>query len=165
MKQTTLTQRLAAALVALCMVLSVCAPALAAEPGRASAAMITLTKGGTTTDLTPGNVAKALPQCTMSVNGSKVTLNLSSNTDGNLLSDAVLTAVNPGTDLELVCGYRYVTAIANPVVITGMHDITLSGYGMAGSLKIENCNGEVSLTAQYNRVVLGSLNIDNTAGK
>ena len=164
MKQTTLTQRLLSAIVALCMVLSVCAPALAAEPGRASAAMITLTKGGTTTGLTPGNVAKALPQCTMSVNGSKVTLNLSSNTDGNLLSDAVLTAVNPGTDLELVCGYRYVTAIANPVVITGMHNITLSGYGMAGSLKIENCNGEVSLTAQYNRVVLGSLNIDNTAG-
>ena len=164
MKQTALTQRLLSALVALCMVLSVCAPALAAEPEIGSAAMITLTKGGTTTGLTPGNVAKALPQCTMSVNGSKVTLNLSSNTDGNLLSDAVLTAVNPGTDLELVCGYRYVTAIANPVVITGMHNITLSGYGMAGSLKIENCNGEVSLTAQYNRVVLGSLNIDNTAG-
>ena len=164
MKQTTLTQRLLSALVALCMVLSVCAPALAAEPGRASAAMITLTKNGKTTSLTPDNVAEALPKCTMSVNGSKVTLNLSSNTDGNLLSDAVLTAVNPGTDLELVCGYRYVTAIANPVVITGMHNITLSGYGMAGSLKIENCNGEVSLTAQYNRVVLGSLNIDNTAG-
>ena len=164
MKQTTLTQRLLSALVALCMVLSVCAPALAAEPEIGSAAMITLTKGGTTTGLTPGNVAKALPQCTMSVNGSKVTLNLSSNTDRNLLSDAVLTAVNPGTDLELVCGYRYVTAIDNPVVITGMHDITLSGYGMAGSLKIENCNGEVFLTAQYNRVVLGSLNIDNTAG-
>ena len=164
MKQTTFAQRLVSALVALCMVLSVCAPALAAEPEIGSAAMITLTKGGTTTGLTPGNVAKALPQCTMSVNGSKVTLNLSSNTDGNLLSDAVLTAVNPGTDLELVCGYRYVTAIANPVVITGMHNITLSGYGMAGSLKIENCNGEVSLTAQYNRVVLGSLNIDNTAG-
>ena len=164
MKQTTLTQRLLSALVALCMVLSVCAPALAAEPEIGSAAMITLTKGGTTTGLTPGNVAKALPQCTMSVNGSKVTLNLSSNTDGNLLSDAVLTAVNPGTDLELVCGYRYVTAIANPVVITGMHNITLSGYGMAGSLKIENCNGEVFLTAQNNRVVLGSLNINNTAG-
>ena len=164
MKQTTLTQRLLSALVALCMVLSVCAPALAAEPEIGSAAMITLTKGGTTTGLTPGNVADVLPKCTMSVNGSKVTLNLSSNTDGNLLSDAVLTAVNPGTDLELVCGYRYVTAIANPVVITGMHNITLSGYGMAGSLKIENCNGEVSLTAQYNRVVLGSLNIDNTAG-
>ena len=32
MKQTTLTQRLAAARVALCRVLSVCAPALAAEP-------------------------------------------------------------------------------------------------------------------------------------
>ena len=30
MKQTTLTQRLLSALVALCMVLSVCAPALAA---------------------------------------------------------------------------------------------------------------------------------------
>lgn len=164
MKQTTLTQRLLSALVALCMVLSVCAPALAAEPEIGSAAMITLTKGGTTTGLTPGNVAGLLPQCTMSVNGSKVTLDLSSNKDGNLLSDAVLTAVNPGTDLELVCGHRYVTAIANPVVITGMHDITLSGYGMAGSLKIEKCNGKVSLTAQYNRVVLGSLNIDNTAG-
>ena len=164
MKQTTLTQRLLSALVALCMVLSVCAPVLAAEPGRASAAMITLTKGGTTTGLTPGNVADVLPKCTMSVNGSKVTLDLSSNKDRNLLSDAVLTAAKPGTDLELVCGYGYVTAIANPVVITGMHDITLSGYGMAGSLKIENCNGEVSLTAQYNRVVLGSLNIDNTAG-
>ncbi len=164
MKQTTLTQRLAAALVALCMVLSVCAPALAAEPGRASAAVITLTKNGKTTGLTPDNVAEALSQCTMSVNGSKVTLNLSSNTDRNLLSDAVLTAVKPGTDLELVCGYEYVTAIENPVVITGMHDITLSGSGMAGSLKIENCNGEVSLTAQHNRAVLGSLNINNTAG-
>ena len=32
MKQTTLTQRLLSALVALCMMLSVCAPALAAEP-------------------------------------------------------------------------------------------------------------------------------------
>ena len=164
MKQTTLTQRLLSALVALCMVLSVCAPALAAEPEIGSAAMITLTKDGTTTGLTPGNVAEVLPKCTMSVNGSKVTLDLRNNKDGNLLSDAVLTAANPGTDLELVCGYEYVTAIENPVVITGMHDITLSGYGMAGSLKIEKCNGKVSLTAQHNRAVLGSLNIDNTAG-
>ena len=40
MKQTTLTQRLAAALVALCMVLSVCAPAFAdvADPDMAKAA-------------------------------------------------------------------------------------------------------------------------------
>ena len=164
MKQTTLTQRLLSALVALCMVLSVCAPALAAEPEIGSAAMITLTKNGKTTGLTPDNVAEALPKCTMSVNGSKVTLDLSNNKDRNLLSDAVLTAVNPGTNLELVCGYGYVTAITNPVVITGMHDITLRGYGMAGSLKIENCNGEVFLTAQNNRVVLGSLNINNTAG-
>ena len=164
MKQTTLTQRLLSALVALCMVLSVCAPALAAEPEIGSAAMITLTKDGKTTGLTTGNAAEVLPNCTMSVNGSKVTLNLSNNKNGNLLSGAVLTAANPGTDLELVCGYSYVTAIENPVVITGMHDITLSGYGMAGSLKIEKCNGKVSLTAQYNRVVLGSLNIDNTAG-
>ena len=162
MKQTTLTQRLAAALVALCMVLSVCAPALAAE---ASAAVITLTKDGKTTGLTTGNAAEVLPNCTMSVNGSKVTLNLSNNKNGNLLSGAVLTAANPGgIDLELVCGSGYVTAIDNPVVITGMHDITLSGYGMAGSLKIEKCNGKVSLTAQHNRAVLGSLNIDNTAG-
>ena len=52
MKQTTLTQRLLSAIVALCMVLSVCAPALAAEPEIGSAAMITLTKkGGTTTGL------------------------------------------------------------------------------------------------------------------
>ena len=162
MKQTTFAQRLTAALVALCMVLSVCAPALAAE---ASAAVITLTKNGKTTGLTPDNVAEALPKCTMSVNGSKVTLDLSNNKNGNLLSDAVLTAANPGgIDLELVCGNGYVTAITNPVVITGMHDITLRGYGMAGSLKIENCNGEVFLTAQNNRVVLGSLNINNTAG-
>ena len=162
MKQTTLTQRLLSALVALCMVLSVCAPALAAE---ASAAVITLTKDGKTTGLTTGNAAEVLPNCTMSVNGSKVTLNLSNNKNGNLLSGAVLTAANPGgIDLELVCGSGYVTAIDNPVVITGMHDITLSGYGMAGSLKIENCNGEVFLTAQYNRVVLGSLDINNTAG-
>lgn len=164
MKQTTLTQRLLSALVALCMVLSVCAPALAAEPEIGSAAMITLTKDGKTTGLTTGNAAEVLPNCTMSVNGSKVTLNLSNNKNGNLLSGAVLTAANPGTDLELVCGYSYVTAIENPVVITGMHDITLSGYGMAGSLKIENCNGEVSLTAQHNRVVLGSLDINNTDG-
>ena len=59
MKQTTLTQRLLSALVALCMVLSVCAPALAAEPEIGNAAMITLTKGGTTTDLKmpEGNVS------------------------------------------------------------------------------------------------------------
>ena len=162
MKQTTFAQRLVSTLVALCMVLSVCAPALAAE---ASAAVITLTKDGKTTGLTTGNAAEVLPNCTMSVNGSKVTLNLSNNKNGNLLSGAVLTAANPGgIDLELVCGSGYVTAIDNPVVITGMHDITLSGYGMAGSLKIEKCNGKVSLTAQHNRAVLGSLNIDNTAG-
>ena len=59
MKQTTLTQRLLSAIVALCMVLSVCAPALAAEPEIGSAAMITLTKGGTTTGLKmpEGNVS------------------------------------------------------------------------------------------------------------
>ena len=59
MKQTTLTQRLLSALVALCMVLSVCAPALAAEPEIGSAAMITLTKNGTTTGLKmpEGNVS------------------------------------------------------------------------------------------------------------
>ena len=59
MKQTTLTQRLLSALVALCMVLSVCAPALAAEPEIGSAAMITLTKDGTTTGLKmpEGNVS------------------------------------------------------------------------------------------------------------
>ena len=59
MKQTTLTQRLLSALVALCMVLSVCAPALAAEPEIGNAAMITLTKGGTTTGLKmpEGNVS------------------------------------------------------------------------------------------------------------
>ena len=59
MKQTTLTQRLLSALVALCMVLSVCAPALAAESEIGSAAMITLTKGGTTTGLKmpEGNVS------------------------------------------------------------------------------------------------------------
>ena len=59
MKQTTLTQRLLSAIVALCMVLSVCAPALAAEPEIGSAAMITLTKDGTTTGLKmpEGNVS------------------------------------------------------------------------------------------------------------
>ena len=59
MKQTTFAQRLVSALVALCMVLSVCAPALAAEPEIGSAAMITLTKGGTTTGLKmpEGNVS------------------------------------------------------------------------------------------------------------
>ena len=63
MKQTTFAQRLVSTLVALCMVLSVCAPALAAE---ASAAVITLTKDGKTTGLTTGNAAEVLPNCTRS---------------------------------------------------------------------------------------------------
>ena len=57
MKQTTLTQRLAAALVALCMVLSVCAPALAAD----KKPILFQKNSGLPTPVTSDNIGKLLP--------------------------------------------------------------------------------------------------------
>lgn len=66
MKQTTLTQRLLSALVALCMVLSVCAPALAADDR-----VIWIQKnGGTVEPLNAGNIGTKLPGCRYAYDGT-----------------------------------------------------------------------------------------------
>ena len=72
MKQTTLTQRLLSALVALCMVLSVCAPALAADDR-----VIWIQKnGGTVEPLNAGNIGTKLPGCRYAYDGTTVTITM-----------------------------------------------------------------------------------------
>ena len=58
MKQTALTQRLLSALVALCMVLSVCAPALAADD---TTAIWFQKDSGSLYRVTSGNIQTLLP--------------------------------------------------------------------------------------------------------
>lgn len=70
MKQTTLTQRLLSALVALCMVLSVCAPALAADDR-----VIWIQKSGETVQLLNAiTIGTKLPGCSYAYDGTTVTI-------------------------------------------------------------------------------------------
>ena len=168
MKQTTLTQRLLSALVALCMVLSVCAPALAAN-----SSFIWIQKSsGYPTPVTSDNIGTLLPGYSIAYNGNTVTITMGSGQHTQELEGVTL--IGGGQDLVLcTAGTNWMTDTSSSsnigLTITGMKNVTVkpatgSSIGFLGSLKIVDCTGEVSLTAQYNRVVLGRLNIDNTAG-
>ena len=176
MKQTTLTQRLLSALVALCMVLSVCAPALAAEPGRASAAVIYYQKdGGKKTLLDALSIKTLMP-------GYKITFvrNLIIITMGNTEHTGELEGVTlsgNGSDpynFELcTAGTNWVTDTSSPsnigLTITGMKNVTVtpatgSSIGFLGSLKIVDCTGDVNLQNSSEGAVDGRLEVDNSAG-
>ena len=176
MKQTTFAQRLAAALVALCMVLSVCAPALAAEPGRASAAVIYYQKdGGTKTLLDALSIKTLMPGYKMAAVGNVITITMAS-TEHTSELDGVTLSGN-GSDpynFELcTAGTSWVTDISNEnktgLTITGMKNVTVkpakgSNIGFLGSLKIVDCTGDVNIQNSSDGAVIGRLEVDNSAG-
>ena len=176
MKQTTLTQRLLSALVALCMVLSVCAPALAAEPGRASAAVIYYQKdGGKKTLLDALSIKTLMPGYKITFVRNLIIITMGSTEHTGELEGVTLSG--NGSDpynFELcTAGTNWVTDTSSPsnigLTITGMKNVTVtpargSNIGFLGSLKIVDCTGDVNLQNSSYAAVVGRLEVDNSAG-
>ncbi len=176
MKQTTFAQRLVSALVALCMVLSVCAPALAAEPGRASAAVIYYQKAGEEKQALIGNkIDTLMPGYKMAAVGNVITITMASTEHTGELEGVTLSGNGSNTyDLELcTAGTNWMTDISSPsnigLTITGMKNVTVkpaegSSIGFLGSLKIVDCTGDVNIQNSSYAAVVGRLEVDNSAG-
>ena len=176
MKQTTLTQRLLSALVALCMVLSVCAPALAAEPGRASAAVIYYQKdGGKKTLLDALSIKTLMPGYKITFVRNLIIITMGSTEHTGELDGVTLSG--NGSDpynFELcTAGTNWVTDIRSSsnigLTITGMKNVTVtpakgSSIGFLGSLKIVDCTGDVNIQNSSSAAVVGRLEVDNSAG-
>ena len=166
MKQTTLTQRLAAALVALCMVLSVCAPALAADDR-----VIWIQKNnGLPESLNAGNIGTKLPGCSYAYDGTTVTITMAAS-QGEVMEGVTL-AGGPSTDIVLVCTNNTRMDGGLGLTITGMRNVTIKTEDPSktytgafyGALKVTNCYGNVTVTNPHGAAVVYSLDVDNTAG-
>ena len=176
MKQTTFAQRLVSALVALCMVLSVCAPALAAEPGRASAAVIYYQKdGGKKTLLDALSIKTLMPGYKITFVRNLIIITMGSTEHTGELDGVTLSG--NGSDpynFELcTAGTNWVTDTSSPsnigLTITGMKNVTVtpaegSSIGFLGSLKIVDCTGDVNIQNSSYAAVVGRLEVDNSAG-
>ena len=168
MKQTTLTQRLLSALVALCMVLSVCAPALAA-----GSSFIWIQKSsGYPTPVTSDNIGTLLPGYSIAYNGNTVTITMGSGQHTQELEGVTL--IGGGQDLVLcTAGTNWMTDTSSSsnigLTITGMKNVTVkpatgSSIGFLGSLKIVDCTGDVNIQNSSYAAVVGRLEVDNSAG-
>ena len=168
MKQTTLTQRLLSALVALCMVLSVCAPALAANRKP-----IWFQKSdGLPTPVTSENIGTLLPGYSIAYNGNTVTITMGSGQHTRELEGVTL--LSGRQDLVLcTAGTSWMTDISSSsnigLTITGMKNVTVtpaegSSIGFLGSLKIVDCTGDVNIQNSSYAAVVGRLEVDNSAG-
>ena len=174
MKQTTLTQRLLSALVALCMVLSVCAPALAAEPGRASAAVIYYQKdGGKKALLDALSIKTLMPGYKITFVRNLIIITMGSTEHTGELDGVTLSG--NGSDpynFELcTAGTNWMTdtSSSSSLTITGMKNVTVtpargSNIGFLGSLKIVDCTGDVNIQNSSYAAVVGRLEVDNSKG-
>ena len=168
MKQTTFAQRLVSALVALCMVLSVCAPALAAN-----SSFIWIQKSsGYPTPVTSDNIGTLLPGYSIAYNGNTVTITMGSGQHTQELEGVTL--IGGGQDLVLcTAGTNWMTDTSSSsnigLTITGMKNVTVtpatgSSIGFLGSLKIVDCTGDVNIQNSSYAAVVGRLEVDNSAG-
>ena len=166
MKQTTLTQRLLSALVALCMVLSVCAPALAADDR-----VIWIQKNnGLPEPLNAGTIGTKLPGCSYAYDGTTVTITMAAS-QGEVMQGVTLVG-GPSTDIVLVCTNNTRMDGGLGLTITGMHNVTIKTEDASkeytgafyGALKVTNCYGNVTVTNPHGAAVVYSLDVDNTAG-
>ena len=174
MKQTTLTQRLLSALVALCMVLSVCAPALAAEPEIGSAAVIYYQKdGGKKTLLDALSIKTLMPGYKITFVRNLIIITMGSTEHTGELDGVTLSG--NGSDpynFELcTAGTNWMTdtSSSSSLTITGMKNVTVtpargSNIGFLGSLKIVDCTGDVNIQNSSYAAVVGRLEVDNSAG-
>ena len=168
MKQTTLTQRLLSALVALCMVLSVCAPALAAD----RKPILFQKNSGYPTPVTSDNIGTLLPGYSIAYNGNTVTITMGSGQHTQELEGVTL--IGGGQDLVLcTAGTNWMTDTSSSsnigLTITGMKNVTVtpargSNIGFLGSLKIVDCTGDVNLQNSSYAAVVGRLEVDNSKG-
>ena len=168
MKQTTFAQRLLSALVALCMVLSVCAPALAA-----GSSFIWIQKSsGYPTPVTSDNIGTLLPGYSIAYNENTVTITMGSGQHTQELEGVTL--IGGGQDLVLcTAGTNWMTNTSSSsnigLTITGMKNVTVkpatgSSIGFLGSLKIVDCTGDVNLQNSSYAAVVGRLEVDNSKG-
>ena len=166
MKQTTFAQRLTAALVALCMVLSVCAPALAADDR-----VIWIQKsGGKVQLLNASTIGTKLPGCSYAYDGTTVTITMAAS-QGEVMEGVTL-AGGPSTDIVLVCTNNTRMDGGLGLTITGMRNVTIKTEDPSktytgafyGALKVTNCYGNVTVTNPHGAAVVYSLDVDNTAG-
>ena len=166
MKQTTLTQRLLSALVALCMVLSVCAPALAADDR-----VIWIQKSGETVQLLNAiTIGTKLPGCSYAYDGTTVTITMEASKE-DVMADVTL-AGGASTDIVLVCTNNTRMDDGRGLTITGMRNVTIKTEDPSktytgafyGALKVKDCYGNVTVTNPHGAAVVYSLDVDNTAG-
>ena len=168
MKQTTLTQRLLSALVALCMVLSVCAPALAA-----GSPVIWIQKNnGLLEPLNAGNIGTKLPGCSYAYDGTTVTITMAASKEQADGMEGVTLAGGSSTDIVLVCTNDIRMDGNLGLTITGMRNVTIKTEDPSktytgafyGALKVTDCHGNVTVTNPHGAAVVYSLDVDNTAG-
>ena len=166
MKQTTLTQRLLSAIVALCMVLSVCAPALAADDR-----VIWIQKSGETVQLlNASTIGTKLPGCSYAYDGTTVTITMEASKE-DVMADVTL-AGGASTDIVLVCTNNTRMDNGRGLTITGMRNVTIKTADTSkeytgafyGALKVTECHGNVTVTNPHGAAVVYSLDVDNTAG-
>ena len=166
MKQTTLTQRLLSALVALCMVLSVCAPALAAN----SPVIWIQKNNGLLEPLNAGNIGTKLPGCRYAYDGTTVTITMEASE--TRVMEGVKLAGGHSTDIVLVCTNNTQMDSNRGLTITDMRNVTIKTADASkeytgafyGALKVTNCYGNVTVTNPHGAAVVYSLDVDNTAG-
>ena len=166
MKQTTFAQRLVSALVALCMVLSVCAPALAAD----RKPILFQKNSGLPTPVTSDNIGKLLPGCSYAYDGTTVTITMAAS-QGEVMQGVTLVG-GPSTDIVLVCTNNTRMDGGLGLTITGMHNVTIKTEDASkeytgafyGALKVTDCYGNVTVTNPHGAAVVYSLDVDNTAG-
>ena len=168
MKQTTFAQRLVSALVALCMVLSVCAPALAA-----GSPVIWIQKNnGLLEPLNAGNIGTKLPGCSYAYDGTTVTITMAASKEQADGMEGVKLAGGPSTDIVLVCTNNTQMDSNRGLTITDMRNVTIKTADPSkeytgafyGALKVTNCYGNVTVTNPHGAAVVYSLDVDNTAG-
>ncbi len=168
MKQTTFAQRLVSALVALCMVLSVCAPALAAD----SSFILIQKSGGHPCPVTKDNIGTLLPGYSIAYSGNTVTITMGGEAKQEL--DGV-TFFGGGQDLVFVYARNHPAnnfMLDYPgVTISGMHNVTVQpgelkndAGGFNASLTIKDCDGDVNISNPDKWAISGNLYVDNTKG-
>ena len=150
------------------MVLSVCAPALAAN-----SSFIWIQKSsGYPTPVTSDNIGTLLPGYSIAYNGNTVTITMGSGQHTQELEGVTL--IGGGQDLELcTAGTAWMTDIRSSsnigLTITGMKNVTVkpaegSSIGFLGSLKIVDCTGDVNIQNSSYAAVVGRLEVDNSKG-
>ena len=148
------------------MVLSVCAPALAADDR-----VIWIQKsGGTVQLLNASTIGIKLPGCSYAYDGTTVTITMEAS-QGEVMQGVTLVG-GPSTDIVLVCTNNTRMDGGLGLTITGMRNVTIKTEDPSktytgafyGALKVTNCYGNVTVTNPHGAAVVYSLDVDNTAG-